>query len=77
MIFFTHKHDIPKQGGGGVPDLGEIPTFSRFFLLTSICILLKKSISIFLRSWHKVYIYDFHNSKSTKTYMLNIKCMKI
>ena len=31
IIFFTHKHDIPKQGGGGVPHFGKIPTFSRFF----------------------------------------------
>ena len=30
FCFFSHKHFIPKQGGG-VPDLGKIPTFSRFF----------------------------------------------
>ena len=29
-IFFT------KMGGGGVPDLGKIPTFSRFFLLADV-----------------------------------------
>ena len=33
MIFLKKKHVIPKQGGGGgVPHLGKIPTFSRFFL---------------------------------------------
>ena len=26
------KHDIPKLGGGGVPDLGKTSTFSCFFL---------------------------------------------
>ena len=32
MIFLKKKHVIPKQGGGGgVPHLGKIPTFSRFF----------------------------------------------
>ena len=30
-IFVLKKHVIPKQGGGGVPNLGKIPTFSRFF----------------------------------------------
>ena len=30
-FFSSHKHDIPKQRGGGVPELGKIPTFSRFF----------------------------------------------
>ena len=32
-FFLYHKYDIPKLGGGGpgVPDLGKIPTFSRFF----------------------------------------------
>ena len=29
--FFSHKHGVPKQGGGGVPHLGKILTFSRFF----------------------------------------------
>ena len=34
MIFLKKKHVIPKQGGGGgVPHLGKIPTFSRFFFL--------------------------------------------
>ena len=27
----TNREKNPKQGGGGVPDLGKIPTFSRFF----------------------------------------------
>ena len=32
MIFLKKKHVIPKQGGGGgVPHLGKIPTFSRCF----------------------------------------------
>ena len=31
--YLKKKHVIPKQGGrGGVPHLGKIPTFSRFFL---------------------------------------------
>ena len=30
--FFSHKHGVPKLGGG-VPYLGKIPTFSHFFLL--------------------------------------------
>ena len=30
MIFFSNKRAIPKQGEG-VPHLGKIPTFSRFF----------------------------------------------
>ena len=34
MIFLKKKHVIPKQGGGGggVPHLGKIPTFSWVFL---------------------------------------------
>ena len=32
-LFFSQKHDIPKREGGGVPDLGKIPTFSRFFFI--------------------------------------------
>ena len=36
-IFFLHKHGVPKLGGGGgVSDLGNIPTFSRFFWQTSL-----------------------------------------
>ena len=36
-IFFLHKHGVPKLGGGGVVlDLGKIPTFSLFFLPTSL-----------------------------------------
>ena len=32
-FFSKKKRVIPKQGGGGgVPHLGKIPTFSRFFL---------------------------------------------
>ena len=41
MIFLKKKHVIPKQGGGGgVPHLGKIPTFSRFFFGTTSLILL-------------------------------------
>ena len=37
MIFLKKKHVIPKQGGGGgVPHLGKIPTFSRFFFFGNV-----------------------------------------
>jgi len=31
LNFFSHNYGVPKRGGGGVPHLGKIPTFSRFF----------------------------------------------
>ena len=53
-IFFPHKHDIPKLGGGGVPDLGKISIFSRFFgggaslrhvLLDSLCPVTRQTLT--------------------------------
>ena len=36
MIFFSNKRVLPKQGGGGVPHLGKIPTFSRFCFFENV-----------------------------------------
>ena len=36
QFFFSHKHGVPKLGGGGVPDMGKIPTFSCFFFIEDV-----------------------------------------